>query len=635
MAAINFIHSCTIRYKVVLSRSLYFLLLLLCATGAVAQIRVTDSFKKASLQYVQVMEDTSHNINVAEVVNGQYDSRFVPSKEEVLNFRYSTSTWWIKFKVKNEGTNRRRLVLGIASSNINQLSLYMAGPDSLMQQGPVGLDYPYDEEKIVFGDYAIPIIVEPGKEYTCYMQVRNRMASLRLPMKIWDGREFLRSHQAESIGWGVFMGIMLLIALFNIMVFGVLRDRVYLYYFIYVIALLVYQLSGKGLFFQYLWPGNPWINESAIIMFSILLVVSMLKFSQSFLEMPVKFPKVNPYINALMILMLVYIPICFMRDIPLIQPVRMPLIQIFTFTPIIGILIMLASLVKGLREKHWASRMYVVAFTPLVLFSIAIALRNNHLIPYFPFFDVRIPLSFSFELIVFSFALAYRFKVLKDQQAHLLMEINEQRIQQFKAVIEATENERKRIAQDLHDGLGQLLSTAKLNVSSLEDSIVEDDRKQYENSMSLIDEACQEVRSISHNMMPSTLIRLGLLPAIKELADKINSAQQVRVEVTLEGFESRLNEEREIAIYRIVQEVLNNALKYAAATLIKIMLVKRADEVVVTINDNGKGFNTDNIAQSKGIGWRNVFSRVDMLGGHINVHSTEGKGTTVVVRLLG
>lgn len=204
----------------------------------------------------------------------------------------------------------------------------------------------------------------------------------------------------------------------------------------------------------------------------------------------------------------------------------------------------------------------------------------------------------------------------------------------FKAVIDAQEQERKRVAQDLHDGLGQLLSTARLNVSALEDSLDPDDSesdKIWQNALNLIDESVQEVRNVSHNMMPSALIRLGLVAALREQIAKINRAGKISVKLDVEGMETRLDEAVEITLYRVVQEVMNNAIKHSNAKEIVVRIARTQGKLEVSIKDDGRGLDLQLIKQSSGIGWKNIYSRVELINGVIDMNSTPGAGTNVQV----
>lgn len=196
------------------------------------------------------------------------------------------------------------------------------------------------------------------------------------------------------------------------------------------------------------------------------------------------------------------------------------------------------------------------------------------------------------------------------------------------AIIETEERERKRIAEELHDGLGQLLSTARLNISGVETTLPEKDAQLWKNSLTLLDEACSEVRSISHNMMPGALIRSGLIEAVNDLANKISDSGKIQVEFNTE-LEQRFPETVEIAVYRIVQEILNNMIKHSGADKITIDMNIVGDHLRLHIADNGRSFDVKTIRSSEGIGWKNIYSRVEILNGEIDVKSEKGTGTSV------
>lgn len=219
------------------------------------------------------------------------------------------------------------------------------------------------------------------------------------------------------------------------------------------------------------------------------------------------------------------------------------------------------------------------------------------------------------------------------QRAEFARQAQVQQQMRFNAVIEAEEKERMRIAKELHDGLGQLLSTAKLNVASLEGDVQEEDEVLVKNSMDLIDQSIREVRNISHNLMPSALIELGLVPALNDLFKKINDSKLLRVDFVLRNFDERLNGSTEIALYRIIQEVINNMIRHSKADTIQVNLEKVNGKVKLSMEDNGVGFDKNRINESGGLGWKNIISRVSMINGMIDVDSSPGRGTVINIDL--
>lgn len=198
------------------------------------------------------------------------------------------------------------------------------------------------------------------------------------------------------------------------------------------------------------------------------------------------------------------------------------------------------------------------------------------------------------------------------------------------AVIMLTqEQERKRIAEDLHDSLGQLLSTVKINLQTLPD----DQKKYYVNSLQLLNQASVEIRNISFNLMPQTLEDAGLIPALYELAEKIKNSSLYDVMVQIHGLDKdQFDKQTEFNIYRIVQEAVNNIIKHADAKEINIQLIKLEDTISIMIEDDGKGFDPVQIKMS-GRGLRNITARSEWLHGHITIDSRPGKGTTIFIEI--
>jgi len=232
---------------------------------------------------------------------------------------------------------------------------------------------------------------------------------------------------------------------------------------------------------------------------------------------------------------------------------------------------------------------------------------------------------------IFSF---YRYKQI--HKAQQIIEKGQQEKILFKAVMDSEGKERKRIAQELHDGLGQLLCTAKMNISSLDDVVLKSDNEDiaaFNNSIELLDEAVAEVRNISHNLMPNALIDIGLVPAITELVKKINSAGKLKVDLKCTDDIIKLDETEAIAVYRIIQEVLNNTIRHSEAKNVEIEFYQSEKKLILNISDDGKGMDVSKIKESKGIGWKNIYSRVSMLNGKIEIISEIGKGTKLFIDL--
>lgn len=198
--------------------------------------------------------------------------------------------------------------------------------------------------------------------------------------------------------------------------------------------------------------------------------------------------------------------------------------------------------------------------------------------------------------------------------------------EKIQAEIDTLENERKRIASDLHDELGPILSAVKLQINNLE-SNNEGDKKLIDKSSQYIDTIIARLREISNNLMPNTLLRKGLVKAIEEFIESNKPVYQLSIKLICDQ-ELKLGLDKEINIYRIVQEIVHNTVKHAKASLLVIRITTENGRLFLSTADNGMGF--DYFARSKentGLGLRNLQSRAEIMGGEISCISEPGRGT--------
>lgn len=217
------------------------------------------------------------------------------------------------------------------------------------------------------------------------------------------------------------------------------------------------------------------------------------------------------------------------------------------------------------------------------------------------------------------------------QEAKMKTELMHQQEMAVKAVIEAEENERQRIAKDLHDGVGQMMSAAKMNLSAFESEIPianAEQKKSLEKVIQLVDESCKEVRTVSHIMMPNALLKNNLDAAVRDFVNKLNN-RSLQVHVHTEGLEERLDSNTETVLYRVIQECVHNAIKHAGASTLDISLIRDKDGISGTIEDNGKGFDASDKTKFEGIGLRNITTRIEYLKGTVDFDSSPGRGTVV------
>ncbi|MGY3214400.1 tetratricopeptide repeat-containing sensor histidine kinase [Mucilaginibacter sp. HD30] len=222
----------------------------------------------------------------------------------------------------------------------------------------------------------------------------------------------------------------------------------------------------------------------------------------------------------------------------------------------------------------------------------------------------------------------------KNKQKILMQEQQlTQRAELTRAVIVAEEKERTRIAGDLHDGVGQLFSAVKMNLNGLIERVDmprDEDRFLAEKTLALVEESCKEVRHISHQMMPTMLLKSGIASDVRSFIEKIDS-EKLKVRVEANGFKDKLESNVETVLYRVIQEAVNNVIKHANATLLDIKLNRDGVGISATITDNGVGFNIAAVESLGGIGLKNIAARVEYLKGTLDYRSAPRAGTSIKV----
>lgn len=210
----------------------------------------------------------------------------------------------------------------------------------------------------------------------------------------------------------------------------------------------------------------------------------------------------------------------------------------------------------------------------------------------------------------------------------------EKQLAATEAVLKGEEQERSRLAKDLHDGLGGMLSGIKYSFQNVKENLImtPDNQERFERGLDMLDSSIKEMRRVAHNMMPEALVKFGLDAALKDFCNDINKTGALKVIYLSNGLEDTTMEQTTaITIFRIVQELLNNTLRHASATSAIVQVSNNKGEIILTVEDDGKGFDNSAFNQSKGIGWNNIQSRVNFLKGKLDVRSEEGKGTSVLI----
>jgi two-component system, NarL family, sensor kinase len=244
----------------------------------------------------------------------------------------------------------------------------------------------------------------------------------------------------------------------------------------------------------------------------------------------------------------------------------------------------------------------------------------------------KILIGSSFGLIFLGF-IGYRFFRTRQKLQNLkISELEkDKQLLAIDAMMKGQEEERSRIAKDLHDGLGGLLSGTKLSFTTMKENLIltPENAVQFDKSLSMLDTTMNDLRKVAHNLMPEALVKFGLNEALKDFCSSIESTKKVNVVYQKLGTNEKYENTTEVFIYRIIQELVNNALKHAQAKEVLVQLATHKNSVHITVEDDGIGYDTNSIQNKKGNGLANIEYRVNYLNGAIDTVSSPNNGTAV------
>lgn len=231
------------------------------------------------------------------------------------------------------------------------------------------------------------------------------------------------------------------------------------------------------------------------------------------------------------------------------------------------------------------------------------------------------------------FVVFYQKKMIQEKLKRQALELSYQQ-KMMEAALESQENERRRVAADLHDSIGAMLSTVRVGITTIAKQMAEPQSLDVPKQM--LDDTIASVRRISRDLMPSTLDKFGFSHAVKEMCERFQATALMPIQWHEHGDIKPMSKSRELILYRIVQELINNALKHSQATEINVNAWDE-NEIVLSVEDNGIGFNPDEFKtpsmNGRGLGLFNIENRARVLGARIEFEKNRKKGSKTILRV--
>jgi signal transduction histidine kinase len=594
-------------------------------------VQVGKDFREEVLsKQVALLEDASKSLTIQDILSKK--SIFKPNNHPFINPGFTNSYYWVRFQVSNLDSVERDLILEVENPHINKLQLFTLSRKQVKASIMTGDHFRFAQRPIRHPHFLFPIHIPPGETLTYYLWVDKHGEQLQIPLKLWEKDYFSTNEQPLFLFWGFLLGIAVLYSIVGFFVYIFFRQKLTFYYWIYTTGIGLFLVAHTGLGFQLFWSESTWWTSAARPTAAILFYSSILLFTnkffniahtQRFLYLFIRFQ-----LTAFAILLLWlwsqnpvlglfkqywYNPVYYEGTWLL---VFMKLINLVVFivlatTPLIGLFYYFRY--RKLESLWFTLGNLMLLFGGMtVIFVFAGYLPENYLTQNMPLMTNAV------ETVILSFLLANRFKNIHQLNAQMSTELAEQRQQNAIRLFEGQIIERKRLSQELHDGISLSLANIRLRLSMLAEKL-NGHSKEANHLVEALGDVGQDVRRFSHALSPVMLERYGLVEALDELVNYVQVSQpNLVISFEQDGVDSRQVQPLVAQmVYQIALELLNNIAKHAQANQATLRLFQEANTLNLEVLDDGVGYEKEN--ESSGIGLQNIRARVQLLNGTFSI----------------
>lgn len=587
------------------------------ANYEMAPLLVLNNAKQAYNPETKILlfEDKTGHLSFEQIKDSI--SKFKIIETKTISLGTTTSAIWCIVRVKNIAGGS--WFFDIGEPYVDHIDVYSFNKAGDIVHNKTGFIRNYYNRLMKVNCNLLPMNIALGEEKVFFIRAQSATI-LKLPVTIATlQRHYELNHRKDFI-FGLYFGLVMALSIYNFFVFISIRDITYLYYVFYINSLGATVAWLKGYAPEFLNFLPPHINHGNN--YASLAFIFLMLFTTSLLNTN----KINSRLKWIGITLLIFNVISLLSNI--LGYYRIGFYFILTWIFLCFPYVIFSGF-YALKKKIQPARFYLLGFSLFALGDLVYILNENGVLPQGFVTQYSLPIGSSLEAIILSFALADKLNSYKKEKEESQKMALAQSSLFSKKLIETQETERKRIAGELHDSIGQSLSLIKNRITLLKKGMDKQDSLNELNDV--VTNTIQEVRSISYGLRPFQLDILGLTQSIKSLIEDVADSSDIDYAVNIENIDGLFSKESEINIFRIIQECLNNISKHSRATQASIKVNRLLGKVEISIEDNGVGIPVINGAS--GMGLIGIKERVNILDGKLYLKDKSPQGTVVTIIL--
>lgn len=579
----------------------------------------SNDFKKNDLSLSSKVIFTKDTLSINQIIN---DSN-LNWQQHKNSFGITTSTLWTRTTVKNSSSKPYNLLVLLNNHQLNNIIFYEIQSKKVINKIITGDTKNYNSRPINNRKFLYPKTLNKNESITLICEIENNGASMIAPIEIWETSYFYKSEITSNfliffviIG----MGFCFLIGLLALIL---LKKKIYGLYAVYAFTVFLFLLGDTGYLFQFFTGSFP--NFHAFIRITVvpLSLVFLIFLSKEILTLKTLVPKINIWLRYLAYFFILYITVENLTYFTGNTTEFLKKIEYISLAiAVLSMIIIAFYLLSKNKVNKILVSIYLFAFMPTLVTIALFSAKELNLIEISISTIDLMYYSVLFEAIILGISILYATKKEFDEINLAKSKMLKSLKQYSLALLSAQENERQRIAYELHDGIGQNLLLIKNNL--LQDSNATSD---------LLDSSIEVIRNLSQNLYPVEIQKLGLTKAIVHVINNVNELTQIYITENVDQIDDFFNSENEKKhLYRIIQEAINNIIKHSEATAAKITIKRDGNSLKIKIQDNGLGFNINLSKNKNTLGIRSIAERLELLNGTMNFHFPK-KGTILQIEI--
>jgi signal transduction histidine kinase len=543
-------------------------------------------------------------------------------ERQQIKISHSPLVHWFKIQIKPEDDID---YIQIDNPHINFLHAWVFEDGKIARDfGQTGDNMIYNTRPLATNNFVYPIEKSSSPDRFFVLMIDKRYTKLELPISLYKETFFLHDYYSNNLMIFVLLGIVFFVFILHLYLFVTVRERVYLWYCIYLICFFFSLLTEAGLGFMYLYPNFPSINDLARpIVISVSIIPTLFFFNNllQIKENAPKFYRYNLFIIYLYAVLAILAVLTSFNDQFRIQGIWLTIQRILAPT------ILLLMIFQAHRMYKMKIPLSIFALISLVASTFFIGVYILFQIDVFPYVFLgrnALFIGLAADALIMSMALIWRFRLYKKLAEESIEKQKKQENRLLQELSNIQQHEMSRISSLLHDNLG-----ARMGLFRLEIDKIPIDEKSRQFLVEQIVSISQEIRQISHGLSPLLLQDKGLYNSILNSIQRISVTKEIEIQFEWMGEKKGMPQATELIVYRITQELLQNLIKHAQAKEVIMQIIVHEDLISIYYEDDGVG--TSNWLGDSGTGMRNMTHIIDLLNGRISVSSSPGNGFNVSI----